>query len=130
MLNADGLSRLPLAEPTSSSLNEVNVFNTSQVEALPVTSDQIETATRKDPVLSRVLRYTRHGWPMEVGEACKPYWNRRHELTVEGDCLLWGIRVLVPRSLQMKVLNELHRDHPGVVRKSCGTQSCVVGWLG
>ena len=67
---------------------------------------------------------------MEVGEACKPYWNRRHELTVEGDCLLWGIRVLVPRSLQMKVLNELHRDHPGVVRKSCGTQSCVVGWLG
>ena len=31
--NADGLSRLPLAEPTSSSLNEVNVFNMSQVEA-------------------------------------------------------------------------------------------------
>ena len=131
MLNTDGLSRLPLAEPTSSSLNEVNVFNTSQVEALPVTSDQIETATRKDQVLSRVLCYTCHGWPMEVGEACKPYWNCRHELTVEGDCLLWGIRVLVPRSLQMKVLNsnELHCDHPRMVRMKAVAHSRV-WWAG
>ena len=44
-----------------------------------------------DPVLSKVLQYTRQLWPAEVTEELKPYFNRREELTLEGNCLLWGI---------------------------------------
>ena len=37
-------------------------------------------------------------------------------LTVEKDVLLWGMRVIVPKTLQERVLRELHTGHPGIVR--------------
>ncbi len=72
--NADGLSRLPLStesEPAG------NVLNIQQIEALPTTAIQLKQATQRDPILSRVLRYTRSGWPGKVPEALKPYHNRQ-----------------------------------------------------
>ena len=42
--NADSLSRLPL-QSTESSEDVVNVFNVAQVEALPLTSQQIARKT-------------------------------------------------------------------------------------
>ena len=39
----------------------------------------------------------------------------RNELTVEGDTILWGVRVVVPVKLRVRVLNELHQGYPGVV---------------
>lgn len=30
--------------------------------------------------------------------------------------MLWGIRVVIPKQLQGDVLNELHRNHPGVTK--------------
>ena len=42
----------------------------------------------------------------------KPSYRNRHtELSVEGDCLLWGTRVIIPKKLQGSVLNELHSNH-------------------
>ena len=35
---------------------------------------------------------------------------------VEEGCILWGYRVIVPKSLREKLLQELHKDHPGVIR--------------
>ena len=113
--NADSLSRLPLPS-TETSEDLVNVFNVAQVEALPVTSLQVSAATKKDPQLSQVFRYTQSGWPVEVPEVLLPYWNRRSEMTIEQDCLLWGIRVVIPEKWKKAVLSELHRDHPGIVR--------------
>ena len=116
--NADGLSRLPLKTLTLSEppVSEATVFNIAQVDSLPVTVSQVEAATRSDPVLSRVLRYTRTGWPVKVQEELKPYIRRKDELATEGDCLMWGIRVVIPKKLQCRVLQDLHSGHPGVVR--------------
>ena len=84
-------------QSTESSEDVINVFNVAQVEALPLTSQQIATATKKDPVLNQVFRYTQSGWPSEVAEVLLPYWNCRSELLyIEQDCLLWGIRVVIP----------------------------------
>ena len=113
--NADGLSRLPL-EVTDNPMDEVNVFNIAQVEALPITAEQVATATKRDPLLSQVYRYTQSGWPTEVDDVLVPYWNRRTEISIERGCLLWGIRVVIPQKLQEAVLEELHKDHPGIVR--------------
>ena len=113
--NADGLSRLPL-EVTDNPMDEVNVFNIAQVEALPITAEQVATATKRDPLLSQVYRYTQSGWPTEVDDVLMPYWNRRTEISIERGCLLWGIRVVIPQKLQEAVLEELHKDHPGIVR--------------
>ena len=45
-----------------------------------------------------------------------PYWGVRNELSLEGGCLLRGIRVVVAHKLREKVLEELHISHPGIQR--------------
>lgn len=125
--NADGLSRLPLdnqEQPATSS-----VFTIGQIQALPVTAERIEATTRQDPILSRVHRYVRQGWPTSASEAVKPYWNRRLELSTEGGCLLWGDRLIVPQKLRSRIVEELHQDHPGVVRMKAVARS-YLWWPG
>ena len=115
--NADGLSRLPLRESSSEGYaTEPRIFNVSQIDALPVTATQLKNATSEDAVLTKVRKYTMEGWPEEIDDTLRPYFRRRQELSVENECLLWGIRVLVPEALRSKLLSELHFDHPGSTR--------------
>ena len=129
--NADGLSRLSLKNGMGSNSVPVStVFNIHQLAALPVTSRQIAEATRRHPILSRVLHYTKVGWPAVLTEqTMQPYWSRRNELSVEQGCLLWGIRVIVPVKLQGQVLMELHRSHTGIARMKAVARS-YVWWPG
>ena len=122
--NADGFSRLPIVSKDSTTTSEATIFNMKQVEALPVTTATLRSATKYDRILCKVLHYTRTGWPSVLPMEClRPYWNRRNELSVEDDCLLWGSRVIVPHRLQQEVLNELHQSHPGIVRMKALSRS-------
>lgn len=114
--NADGLSRLPLPEKQKEDSTHHTVFNVKQLESLPVTTTDVRAATRKDTILSKVFLYLQKGWPRMVPKELLPYWRRREGLTVEGNCLLLGYRVVVPTQLRKKMLDELHTAHPGVVR--------------
>ena len=114
--NADGLSRLPIKSTENTPIGEASIFNIKQMEALPVTAMKLRSAIRYDKVLSKVLRYTKTRWPAATPEYLKPYKDRQHELTVEDDCLLWGVRVVVPLNLREQVIEELHQSHPGIVR--------------
>ena len=115
--NADGLSRLPLKEESMEGMSsEPSLFNISQIRSLPVTSSQLRRASTTDRILSKVISYTKRGWPSRFAEPLRPYWRRRDELTIESDCLLWGSRVVVPQKLREKLLEELHRDHSGMSR--------------
>ena len=79
--------------------------------------DQVRKATRKDPILSRVLQFVLPGWPNKQNEPeTTHYFTKRHEITVEDSSLLWGIRVIISKQLLERVLNELHTGHPGIVR--------------
>ena len=109
--NADALSHLPLQSTDTKRQPETDIFTVRQIEALPITSAQLKRVTGCDPILSKVLQYIKQGWPDEVEETLKPYWNRRTELTLEDDCVMWGIRVVIPAKLQEQVLQELHRVH-------------------
>ena len=60
-----------------------------------------------------------------MSECLKPYYNRRLELSIEGGCLLWGMRVIIPSRLQDAILKDLHRDHPGIVRMKSFARSHV-----
>ena len=56
--NADSLSRLSLKSQEAPIMSdEPAIFNVSKLESLPVTSQQLRTATRTDPVLSKVVSY-------------------------------------------------------------------------
>ena len=128
--NVDGLSRLPLpcVNTSKSSSSAVDVFNVAQLESLPITSQQLGQVTRKDMILSKVWRYCKSGWPTTVPDCLKPYWNRRNELTIEEDCIMWGIRVIVPKRYQDIVLNE-HHEHQGIARMKATARS-YVWWPG
>ncbi len=115
--SADGLSRLPLAgDALGETGDDSAMFNLSQMETLPVTVTKLRGATVVDPVLSKVYRYVKFGWPGQVSDHLRPFYTRRHELTVEGGCVMWGIRVPIPENMRKKLLSELHTDHPGVTR--------------
>ena len=82
-----------------------------------ITHKEIGHATRVDPVLSRVLELVRSGWPQHIEDLrLQPFFNRRYELSIEQDCLLWGLRVVIPTRFQKDMLEELHVGHPGIVR--------------
>ena len=92
---------------------------------MPVTVIQLKQATSHDPVLSKVIRYTQRGWPQDIDENFRSFFKRRNEMTVEEGCLLWGIRVVAPQKLRNKLLNELHRDHPGISRMKSVARSYI-----
>ena len=76
----------------------------------------VKKATKKDPVLSKVLHYTRRGWPEEVPNALKQYASKRMELSIEDERLLLGMQVIILKTLQAAILKELHNNHPGIAR--------------
>lgn len=127
--NADGLSRLPLSAPSTSTDEETdacNVFYSSQFENLPVTCDTVRKETQRDPVLSQVLDIVLQGtrdFPPE--NDFKTYRNRSKELTAHQNCLLWGNRVVIPATLRSEILTELHKSHPGIVRTKSLARSYV-----
>ena len=124
--NADSLSQLPLEHtPLGPDADTASVFNVMQLESLPVTAKQVQAATQGNPVLSKVLCCVKDAWPEKVTDPLLPFHRRRHELTVEGDCL---IRVVVQSKLQKAVMDELHRDHPVVNRMKMVARSyaCMV----
>jgi hypothetical protein len=115
-LLADALSRLPdpVTETEESSLYHVEE---ARLESLPINSKDIGTATVRDPILSQVLRMVLDGWPSTVDDIrLQSYFSRRYELSVERNCLIWGLRVVIPSKLQEQLLEELHIAHPGIVR--------------
>ena len=102
------------------------IFNIHHIAALPVTSKQISAVTRRHPVLSGVVQILKNGCPTaKPNAALVPYWSRRHELSMEQGCILWGIRVIIPPSLQPQVLEELHHTHAGIVRIKAIARSYV-----
>ena len=89
-------------------------------------------AWKRYPLLSKLSQTFHQIWlaPKKWRVNClKSYWNRRQGLSVEGDCVLWGIRVIVPKKLQNEVLREFHREHQGIARMKAIARS-YVWWPG
>ena len=125
--NADGLSRLPQEPaPHTDTPTEVSLFNIGQIHNLPVSASQVQSATKGDLILSKVYKFIRDGWPNHLEDSeLQPYWGVRTELSLEGECILRGIRVVVPLKLRKQVLQELHSSHPGIQRMKLLARSHV-----
>ena len=75
-------------------------------------------------MLAQVLKYTLTGWLNYVtDEELKPCFTRKHELSPEQGCLLWGTRTIIPNSLRIRLLRELHEEHQGIVAMKAIAQS-------
>ena len=128
--NADALSRLPLDARTGDFSQKLASVAMMEVVKSPVTEAELRRSTQVDPVLSVVLqRILEGGLDRETDESFKPYLRKKHELTTESGCVLWGTRVVVPMALCTRVLEQLHEVHPGVVRMKALARS-YVWWPG
>ena len=58
---------------------------TAEVRTARMAASLKPSATVADPVLSKVLKYVRRGWPERTPEVVRPYWQKRAELTIEGN---------------------------------------------
>ena len=118
--NADALSRHPMEEAYQQDeevIDPVEVFHISQVDAISVSSARIRRETQNDPILSKVYTQTLDGWTYVDDKKIPHYYTRRHELSLQQGCLMWGIRVNIPAKLRPQVLHLLHERHVGVVKR-------------
>ena len=122
--NADAMSRLPHEESTLG--NSSTVYECTVMDDLPITAKLIAEATRKDPVLSKVLDFTMSGWQSQgLDESLKPYSQRQNELSSEQGCVLWGNKVVIPSLFQERLLEDLHWEHPGICAMKAIARSYV-----
>ena len=104
------------------------------LESMPeplFTAKQVADQTNRDPILSRVLHWTWHGWPdsKEIPQEFKPFLTRRNEISAYKNCLLVGNKVIIPPGGREEVLDLLHSGHLGIVRMKALARS-YVWWPG
>ncbi|XP_008182275.1 uncharacterized protein K02A2.6-like [Acyrthosiphon pisum] len=115
---SDSLSRLPCQDNSDQLINvgkDTDVLNWVE-EYLPVSFLQIKSETAKDKNLQKVICYLNSSWPKDVPYELKSFYNRRDELMIEDNVLVWGYRMVIPNSLTELLLRELHSSHLGIVK--------------
>ena len=131
--DADVLSRLPLSSvkdeipdiDTETPLEIHELFNL--IDKTPLNVFDIASETQNDPLLRVVLKNVLSGWSDECtkDESLKSFYVRRHELSCERGCILWGVRIIIPSSLRQNILDILHDTHIGMARMKAQARSWV-----
>jgi hypothetical protein len=78
--------------------------------------EEIRTATRKDPVMIKLLKTIQRGWresKKETDKEIQPYFDVRAELSCEDGLILKGERIVIPMMERRTVMNNLHISHLG-----------------
>ena len=112
-LLANTLSRLPLTH----NVTKVPVVNMVQANTLSKFSgcDSLlqEIASYHDADISLLKRYITDSWPRHI--PTKLYSKAHQEYTIQAGIVHCGCCVVPPKSLHHRIMNILHRDHPGIV---------------
>ena len=115
----DAISRYPATaddDPQDFAIEEyvqgVGVGSLSSVDNLKVISWQnVENASRNDPILTQLSTIIRQGFPNDIGSTpteLKPYFKFRNQLTTTGGAIMFKNRVVIPHSLRKLVLENIH----------------------
>ena len=135
LYTADALSRAPVASTESSSTSwqdEAELLVEAIIADLPAGKNRIKEysdAQATDPVCSAIANYCRNGWPKDkkgLSAEIAPYWSSRGELTICGNLLLNGNRIVVPKSMQKLTLTKIHNGHLGIQR--CHLRAKAAVW--
>lgn len=100
------------------------------IEHLPVSYKMIANETAQDETLQKVMEYVKHGWPgdrksLSGTVAVQQFFARRESLYAAQKVLMYGDRIVIPEKFQRKVLQQVHRGHPGIDRMRSLARNCV-----
>ena len=132
ILLADALSCLP-SRANNSEIKldlRVNAISISAFSSSQLTKTANET--QKDPILSTVHWLTLNRWPSvwrHVPRIARNYWDFRDELSMEGDLLMKGERIVIPTTCRDSILADLHKSHEGANWSLSLARTCVY-WPG
>ena len=122
--NADVLSRLPVGEDPVFDRDE-NTDDTDTVCTIELSlqvestdSGTLRKESSRDPALTKVMRFTREGWPekKDGDDPAEKFRKIADSLSVCHGCLLYGARLVIPNKLRRQVLDLLHECHFGIQR--------------
>nr|KAG5691046.1 hypothetical protein BaRGS_003076 [Batillaria attramentaria] len=132
--NADALSCLPSGddidfdrEESGEDTDMVCAIRVLSLQVKPFDSSILRQESGKDPVIATVMRYVREGWPLkhaEINEEVRKFQKLSDSLSTCHGCLIYGTRVVIPQSLQPKILDLLHIGHFVVSRNSMAANRC------
>ena len=112
---ADVLSRAPLDEQSGkdNKAEEYAYFIASHAVPSALTEAEVIEETRKDPKLCQIMKAIKTGnW-----ESCDSAFRKiYHELFIVKNMVMRDTRIVVPVSLQKKILRLAHEGHMGIVK--------------
>ena len=113
MLLTDALSHLPSRANNSEIKLDLRVNTISFAAFSSSQLTKTTTETQKDSILSTVHWLTLNGWPRvwrHIPRIARNYWDFWDELSIEGDLLMKGERIVIPTSCRDSILADLHRS--------------------
>ena len=122
LVTADALSRAPLQPtPSHAKEEEIDLYVDSVLLQLPATDKRLEEISAKqqeDPVCKKLLEYCEEGWPdfHKIPSSLSPYWSSRGEISQVRGLLLKGSRLIIPSSMRLEILEQIHEGHQGIVK--------------
>lgn len=138
--NADALSRLPAGpdakfdgEEHGADIDTVCTIKTISLQLNPIDPGALARESKKDPVISTIIRYTKEGWPPQDSReqsdtkkhSVQDFKKIAASLSHANGCLFYGARVVIPESLQPQILQILHLGHFGMQRMKQLARSAV-----
>ncbi|XP_040172372.1 uncharacterized protein K02A2.6-like [Anopheles arabiensis] len=133
--NADVLSRLmdkhekPEQDFIIASIeldNDVGALVKNAAKSLPLAFEHVARESHNDPLLQVVYNYIQSGWPKNIDNAeLKYFYARRESLSTIENCICFGERLVIPASQRRRVLEMMHRGHPGIDRMKAIARSYV-----
>ena len=109
----------------------------SEIESINMTQDtcqksltvqEIKLHTAKDDSLQELIKVIKAGWPETKGELFHrilPYFGIRDELSVDDHVVVWGERLVIPKSLSLNLMRRLHYAHSSVVSSLSRARGCI-----
>ncbi|XP_062594195.1 uncharacterized protein K02A2.6-like [Saccostrea cucullata] len=122
MFVADALSRHYLDETREELIPEVDVNNITLNRHLPMSPDrykEFQQETSQDQTLQQLLNTVLLGWPnskQSLPSNLLPYWTFRDEISHMDGLLFKGSKLIIPKSMQQKMLDLVHESHLGIVK--------------
>lgn len=123
-MNVNALSRMPLPVHEHSIERPAEVLMLEGAYLHVLLASVVAQATTRNPVFSMLRKYLQSGAEMHESEL-EVYRARSTQLSVQGNCILSGSRIVVPKSLQPDVLRLLHEGHPGIAKMKAVARSHI-----
>ena len=121
----DALSQSPVSSATDADYElekDVSAYVDLLVQTDILASDHqlqvVRQAQDSDGTCTQIKFYCLNGWPdrVRLQEMIKKYQPVKDELSVTNGLVLRGNSLVIPKSLQQKMLNKLHAGHQGITK--------------